>query len=653
MTRAQACEASEDVGRNPSDNPTIGEVIAKRFARRDILKGALGVTAIAAAVSPLALAAATSAGAETASRFRFDELEAAIDENHHVAPGYDADVLIRWGDPVLPGAPAFDPRRHTAAAQRLQFGYNNDYLAYFPMPGASNASTHGLLVANHEYSNEELMFAGLPRPESKQAPRPETTPERANIEMAAHGGSVIEVMRENGKWRVVDGSKFARRIDATTPMELTGPAAGHPRLQTSADPSGRRVLGMFNNCAGGVTPWGTWLTCEENTHYYFMGKLPNGHHEAAAHKRYGVPGGFYRWGQFHDRFDVGREPNEPNRFGWIVEIDPFDPTSTPKKRTALGRAKHEGAAGIINRDGRYVIYSGDDERFEYVYRFVSTARVDRDNPRANQNILDEGVVSVARYNADGTLDWLPLIHGQGPLTAENGFMSQADVLIEKRRAADLLKPTRMDRPEDVEANPVTQNVYVNLTLNERRSEKDKDAANPRARNRFGHIIEMIPPDGDHAAAQFHWEILVRCGDPAIAEVGATFSTATTRNGWFGMPDNMAFDSQGRLWIATDGNSRKRTGRADGIWGVETEGPMRGTSRHFFRVPVGAEMCGPFFTPDDETLFVAVQHPGEGGSADAISTFEEPITRWPDFDPNMPPRPSVVAITRRGGGRIGW
>jgi secreted PhoX family phosphatase len=411
---------------------------------------------------------------------------------------------------------------------------------------------------------------------------------------------------------------------------------------------------MLNNCAGGMTPWGTWLTCEENFHGYFWGTLEDTHPEARNYKRYGVAASAYAWGKFHDRFDVIKEPNEANRFGWIVEIDAFDPASVPRKRTALGRFKHEGAAGIINKDGRYVVYSGDDERFDYVYRFVTQARVDIGNRAANRDILDDGTLSVARYDADGTVIWLPLVHGQGPLTAANGFQSQADVVIEARRAADLVGATKMDRPEDVEANPKNNKVYVILTNNTRRKAEQIDAANPRPDSRFGHIIEMTPPDGNHAADKFTWEILVKCGDPSIAAVGATFSSDTTRNGWFGMPDNLAFDADGRLWIATDGNSGYKTGRADGLWGLETEGESRGTSRHFYRVPMGAELCGPEFTPDGETLFVAVQHPGERDEDDPKAepaTFEKPASRWPDFKDNMPPRPSIVVITKQGGGKI--
>jgi secreted PhoX family phosphatase len=455
---------------------------------------------------------------------------------------------------------------------------------------------------------------------------------------------VLEVKRDNGKWSVVPSSQFARRIDASTPMRISGPAAGHERMKTAADPGGRDVIGMLNNCAGGLTPWGTWLTCEENFHGYFSGKVADNHREARNHKRYGVGGNWFIWSKWYDRFDVPKEPNEANRFGWIVV-----------KRTALGRTKHEGAYVHVNKDGRVVVYSGDDERFDYVYKFVSNRRYDPANPVANRDLLDDGILYVARYDADGTGEWLPLVHGQGPLTEANGFASQADVLIETRIAGDLLKATKMDRPEDVEVNPATQSVYVMLTNNSRRKADQVDAANPRPDNKFGHIIEMIPPDGDHAAPKFRWEILVRCGDPAIAEVGATFHASTTKNGWFGMPDNCTVDHQGRLWIATDGNSGSRTGRTDGVWALETEGAMRGASKLFFRCPAGAELCGPMFTPDDETLFVAIQHPGESDDDDPKAepaTFENPSTRWPDFTDGMPPRPSIVTITRKGGGKIG-
>jgi secreted PhoX family phosphatase len=360
---AQAREKSEDAGRNRSDNPTLGDVIATRYERRDVLKGALGVAAISATLRWAALGAIGRAEAQENSRYIFKEVEAGSTPEHVVAEGYDADILMRWGDKVLPGAPDFDPAKQTGAAQKLQFGYNSDYLGYFPMRGSENPSAHGLLVVNHEYTNEELMFPGLGRQDRKEVAFKKMTPEIVAVEKAAHGGSVLEIRRDNGKWRVIGNSKFARRIDAETPMEISGPAAGHPRLQTIADPSGRRVFGMFNNCAGGVTPWGTWLTCEENFHGYFWGKIGDKHPEYRNYRRYGVPSNWFNWGAYEDRFDILKEPNEANRFGWVVEIDPFDPQSKPKKRTALGRFKHEGAAGIVNKDGRYVVYSGDDERF--------------------------------------------------------------------------------------------------------------------------------------------------------------------------------------------------------------------------------------------------------------------------------------------------
>lgn len=644
---------------NPTGNPTMGELISTRFSRRGLLKGALAVSAISATVGTVALATADEARAQNAAKgsaFAFKEVEVGVDENHHVAEGYDADVLLRWGDPLFPDAPAFDPLNQTPEAQAKQFGYNNDFVGYTPMPGAPDPSAHGLLFVNHEYTNPHLMFPGVIEIKDGKPVMKNATKERAAVEMMAHGATVAEIRKTNGKWALVRDSRYNRRITVSTEMQLTGPVAGSDRVKTSADATGRKVYGTLNNCAGALTPWGTFVSGEENFHGYFSGKLPDGHREEANYKRLAIPSAPYAWGRFQDRFDLSKEPNEANRFGWVVEVDPLDPESVPKKRTALGRFKHEGADAAVAKDGRVVAYLGDDERFDYVYKFVTAGRFDPNNRAANMDLYDAGTLYVARFAADGGVTWMPLVFGQGPLTAANGFQSQADVLIETRRAADLLGATKMDRPEDITPNAANGKVYVMLTNNTNRTEAQVDAANPRAKNAFGHIIEIIEDGGDLAATSGKWEILLTCGDPAVAAVGASFSTDTTKNGWFGMPDNAVIDSAGRLWVATDGNDIGVTGRTDGLWAVDTEGAARRTSKLFYRVPHGAELCGPCFSPDDQTAFVAVQHPGDDGpdwpAFGRRSYYEDLSTRWPDFKPDMPVRPSVVAITKRGGGKIG-
>ncbi|MEQ8966416.1 MAG: PhoX family phosphatase [Azospirillaceae bacterium] len=648
ISRSRAYEASEDIGRNPSTAPTLGDVVNRRFGRRDMMRGALAVSAITAIAGPAAFT--PKAAKAQAGSFAFDEIEATVTESHEVAPGYDANVLIRWGDPVVKGAPSFDPMNQTVDAQEMQFGYNNDYVGYAPLPAGSDSSDHGLLVVNHEYTNEELMFPGFTEAENM-------TEEQVNVTIAAHGVSVVEIEKGEAGWSVVADSDYGRRLSGLSgKFTASGPAAGHDRLKTSTDPTGMDIVGTLNNCAGGTTPWGTIVTAEENFHGYFGGEVPAGHAEARNHERYGTPGGWYVWNKFHDRFDVSKEPNEPNRFGWIVEIDPYDPAATPVKRTALGRFKHEGAESVVNGDGRVVFYMGDDERFEYLYKFVTAGTYTPDDRAANAGLLDDGTLYVAKFNEDGTLDWMPLIHGQGPLTAENDFHSQADVVIETRRAADLLGATPMDRPEDVEPNPTNGRVYVMLTNNSRRTADQVDAANPRP-EAPGHIVEIVTPDGDHAAERSDWSILVLCGDPNDPAVGAEWHPDVSANGWFDDPDNCAIDGQGRLWVSTDGNNYAATGRTDGLWSMETEGDLRGLSKLFFRCPVGAEMCGPKFTPDDTSLFLAVQHPADAGVEDwpefgRASTFEDPATRWPDFEDGTPPRPSVVVITKQGGGPIG-
>ena len=649
---------SDDPTSGPTIGPTIGDVIASRFGRRDLLRGLLATSAVAA------IAPALPAAAATEPNFSFEEIAHGVDDKHHVAKGYRVDILLRWGDPIVAGAPEFDPAKQTAAAQALQFGYNNDYVGFSPID-----ANRGLLCVNHEYTVPEVMLPGIKQKQnSKEANFAAMSRELVDIEMAAHGCSVVEIAKgADGRWSWVRVSRYNRRISAlATEMRVSGPAAGHPRLRTAADPTGTKIIGTLNNCAGGMTPWGTFLSAEENFNFYFQGKLPEGHAETANHRRYAVPGGSYNRASYYDRFDLAKEPHEPNRYGWVVEIDPLEPAAAPVKRTALGRVKHEGAETALAKDGRVVVYTGDDERFDYVYKFVTEGRFDAGNRAANRDLLDRGTLYVAKFNADGSGEWLALTHGTGPLTAANGFRDQGEVLIETRRAADLLGATRMDRPEDIEPNPVSGKVYINLTNNSRRPEQTEkperpgvDAANPRAKNEWGHVVELTNPGGDHGATRFTWDILVLCGDPRRPEVHALWNPATSENGWFSCPDNMAIDHRGRLWIGTDQGIewRKASGTADGVWAVETEGPLRGTGRMFFRTPVGAEICGCLFLPGDTAMTIAVQHPGVDGVKNwpafgRDSTFEDPATRWPDFVPGMPPRPSVVVITKDGGGTIG-
>ena len=636
----------EDSGRsNPDPRRPIGSLIAQRLARRHLLAAPLALAAgTAQAAGPQPGGAHETGDAPDAgpSTLTFPELRHRYSQRDAVAEGHEIQTLIRWGDPLFADSPAFDPLRQSAASQARQFGYNCDFLALLPARPAN--PDHAVLWVNHEYTSTTLMFPGLG---SGSQARARSTAEMTATEVMAHGGSVVELRRQGGKWAVLRGAPLNRRITGETPMRLSGPAAGHARMKTSADPAGLQVLGMFNNCAGGTTPWGTILTCEENFNTIFGGQAAETGEQAAAYRRYGITReARYAWYRHVDRFDLDKEPNEPNRFGWVVEIDPYNPTSMPVKRTALGRFKHECATHALARDGRVVIYSGDDERNEFIYRFVTARPWNPANPAANRDLLDEGTLSVARFEADGSLRWLPLVHGQGPLDASNNFHSQGDVVIEARRAASLLGATPMDRPEDVETNPVNGRVYVALTNNSSRTAQQVDAANPRARNLHGHILELAPAGDDHGAETARWAIFLAAGKPGV-DPGTQYHRATSNDGWLSCPDNVAFDSKGRIWISTDG-APSAAGVADGLYAADTAGMGRGLTRLFYQAPAGAEVCGPTMAPDDRALFLAIQHPGE----ERGSSFDAPSTRWPDFQPNMPPRPSVVVITRRDGGVIG-
>ncbi|MEX2961577.1 PhoX family phosphatase [Microbulbifer sp. TYP-18] len=612
-----------------------------------------------------ALLTACSSGHRSAEKnLGFAEIPHRLDARHHLPKDYTADILLRWGDPIDAGGDTFKPAALTPAEQQRRFGYNNDFIAFMPLDSnvgpaeglrhsCSHNSRSGLLCVNHEYTLPHLMFPGYA---DKRSAGRKVSAEHVAIEMAACGHSIVEVKKTDEGWRPVLESAYNRRITVTTPMEIVGPAAGDPRLRTSADPSGRRPVGTIANCAGGKTPWGTLLIAEEGFGDAFQGNPDKvaDPAEARNHRDFGIGPDNRNWGDHHSRFDIEREPNEPNRFGWMVEIDPYDPTSTPRKLTALGRFEHEGFTLVAKPGQLIAAYGGDDDEHQFVYRFLSSGRYE--TQADNRQLLSEGTLYAGRFDQDGSGRWLPLVFGLGPLTADNGFHSQADVLIDARRAATLLGATPMDRPEDVQTNPVNDCTYVMLTKNKRRGEDGLNASNPRPRNSAGHVLEIVPPgtqgNRDHTSDTFRWNLFLLGGNPQAedpAERGAYGQQSAgdiSPDGWFANPDNVAFDQRGNMWIATDGC--EDFGFHDGLWAMATEGEGRAIPKHFFGCPLGAEVCGPEFTPDGTTLFVAVQHPADSRD----STFDEPAHRWPDNDPELPPRPSVVAIRRRDGGPVG-
>jgi secreted PhoX family phosphatase len=653
-----------------NNGETFEDVLSRRIARRSFLKGAL-MTAPILVAGPSFLKPAQAEPSRDGLNFQPISLD---NQDQVLVPdGYEHHVLARWGDPLFKSSPSFDPFNQTPQAQRLQFGYNCDYVSFLSLSrerrfNSRERDSNGrsaLLFVNHEYTNEPVMFPGY----DGQNP----TAAQVDIAIAAHGCSIFEIEESRSKgWQLVERSDFNRRITGETEMRLTGPAAGDDLMKVSYDPTGTRVRGMLNNCGGGNTPWGTVLTCEENFNQYFANRagLPDVDPRKAVHSRYGVgsnvsgfaPGRSERgWELYHDRFDLTKEPNEPFRFGWVIEIDPYDPKFEPKKRTALGRVKHEAATTVVARDGRVAVYTGDDERFEYMYKFVTKKKFDKRNRDANFALLDEGILHVAKFNDDGTGQWLPLVFGQGNLVPPS-FSSQADVLIRTRFAADAAGGTKMDRPEDIETNPSNGKVYCAMTNNTNRgvgSNPGVNGANPRTPNRHGQIIEITENENNAASLAFKWEIFLLCGNPDTDPVNSPAPPLGAEATYFGgfdhsrvsalsSPDNIAFDRRGNLWIATDGQPTTFQ-MNDGIFAVPVTGEERGFLRQFLSGVFGAEVASLHFGADDRALFVSIQHPGEPGTGpnSRNSTFENPTSVWPDNQ--TPPRPSVIVITKTGRG----
>ena len=685
---------------NPSRNLSLTDVVeravAARPSRRKLLLGGLGAAALpflgglaacggdddepAAAVPPEQMMAFASVSTSSA-------------DSIVVPAGYVASAFIPWGEPINAMAPAWKPdASNTAIEQEQQVGDNHDGMAFFGFNAAGNGfgerSDEGLLVLNHEYINPEYFYTPGSDPDAWFAP---FTLEKARKGQAGHGISVVHVRRAaDGSWEHVKTSPYNRRIHGNTPITIQGPAAGHDLMKTAADPAGAEVLGTLNNCGNGRTPWGTYLTCEENFNGYFGW---NGEHtQTVLEARYGITaGGFgYLWHTVDPRFDVNATPNEPNRHGWIVEADPFNPGGKAVKRTALGRFKHENAELVVAPNGKVVVYMGCDERNEYIYKFVSTGTFDAANPTsaANRNLLADGTLYVARFDAGATAGdqmgngvWLPLVFGQNGLTEANGFTSQADVMIRARQAADRVGATMMDRPEWVAANPKKAGeVYVTLTNNNRRGGTTSNAAdgstaagsarpavdeaNPRANSVWGHILRWNETGGDGTALGFTWDIFVLAGQPSITDARKPSANITLDN-LFNSPDGLAFDSFGRLWIQTDGsfaNSGDFAGMGNNQMLVAD--PQTKAIKRFLVGPSGCEVTGITWTPDRKTMFVNIQHPGEIGShpnrpknADGSTFSDNQIARnatafsqWPTAGAR--PRSATVVVRRSDGGVVG-
>jgi secreted PhoX family phosphatase len=632
----------------------FSEVLGINLRRRRLVTSGLGAAAIAFLGLPVGSAARA---APNRPQIGFKGVPVAADDAVHVPEGYIAELLYAWGDPVSDG-PAFAPdASNSAADQERQAGMHHDGMHFFPLPVMADERNRGLLVVNHEYADDGLLHTDGMRTWSA---------EKVRKCQAAHGVSVIEIRQRQDRWEVVRPSRYGRRITATTPMRISGPAAGHALMRTQADPSGTRVLGTINNCSNGTTPWGTYLTCEENFYAYFVnrGTIP------VEQRRYGVTekGYRYRWEEHDARFDAQVHPNELNRFGWIVEIDPFDPQSIPVKRTALGRFSHEGAVHTLARDRRVVIYSGDDQRSEYIYKFVTRESFEPEDPARNRDLLDSGTLYVARFHADGTGSWLELTFGSNGLTPDNGFGSQAEVLIHTRQAGDRVGATMMDRPEWMAVHPHTREVYCSLTNNSRRggttvnaadgttpagsANPPVDAANPRADNIFGHIIRWREAGGDAASTTFEWDIFVQCGDPSNPDPG---KRGNIKGDMFGSPDGLWIDVDGRLWIETDISPMsmyKGDYAGMGNNAMLCADPATGEVRRFLTGPRGCEVTGVIQTRDQRTMFVNIQHPGETPGERSDPDKPKAISAWPDGPQGGRPRSATLAIRKLDGGVVG-
>ena len=612
---------------NPRPEETeFDRIMDMALSRRDVMKGVMVFGSVAALGNTL-LATPTSAAT---NRFAFDAVDISTSDDITVPPGYTAKVVVRWGDPLWSDGEEFDhATRGTAASQAKSFGDNTDGMEVYP---------HGdktILIANNEYTNRGIIWGN--RPEGKAE-----NDDDILKGMNAHGLTVAEIEQNDGVWSVVKDSPFNRRITPDVEMDITGPAAGHDLMKTSRDPAGMVAQGTFNNCGSGTTPWGTYLACEENFNGYFAAEDQE-LEISPEMKRYGISpkGRGYGWHQIDERFDLAKEDNEYNRHGYVTEVDATDPTSRPKKRTALGRFKHENAEVVVNGDGHIVVYMGDDERGEFLYRYISNGVYAPGGE--TDSLLEDGKLYAAKFRDDGTGEWLELS------PEATGMANMAEICIHTRMAASAVGATTMDRPEWVSANPKAAEVYCCLTNNKNRGAKPNAGGdptpvggpNPREDNRYGQIVRWRPASADHTNNAFEWDLYVLAGNPNVHNDHNAGSDNLSKDNMFNSPDGLRFDSNGLLWIQTDGNySNEKNFAGQGNNQMLAGDPATGEIRRFMTGPKQAEVTGLTWSPDRLTMFVGIQHPGERGDGN-----------WPDGGDSAP-RSAILAITRDDGGLVG-
>lgn len=682
---------------NFSNNESFQSVLSSRMERRTVLKGAMGASLVS--FFGLSVAGCNSSSSDDTDttpdgagtpQVSFKAIPISREDTVVVPEGYNVQVLAPWGTPLTGSYPDYRADgTNSGAEQEQQVGSHHDGMHFYPIDvkEGGSSSEEGLLVMNHEYVDVPVLHANGPSLNDGQRPADEV-----RKEIAGHGISVAHIRKdENGVWDIVHGSPYNRRVTAGTPMDIAGPVRGTDLVVTRYSTDGTRTRGTINNCAHGVTPWNTYLTCEENWAGYFVNKGELNKEQL----RYGVRtnNGRYSWELADDgadeyiRFDVTASDgsakddyrNEANTFGWIVEIDPFNPESVPQKRTALGRFAHEGIVFQEPIEGEpLVAYSGDDARFEYIYKFVSKQPYYASS--AGGYLLNEGTLYAAKFNDDGSGEWLPLAMDDdafvakmeaavgssittpvGSVVFDKPFANQAELLMNTRLAADIAGATKMDRPEWGAVHPNNRDVYFALTNNTDRAKEDKwdtDNANPRPLSISGHIIRWTEANGNPAAENFSWDIFVMAGnaegmteDGFEKEVGQNLITgeALTEDSTFAAPDGLWFDPNGTLWIQTDmsGSLLRGEGNA-GDFGnnmMLAANPETGEIKRFLVGPTQCEVTGVVTTPDGKTMFVNIQHPGD------TSTPGNFTSNWPDGGTNRP-RSATVVITKEDGGLIG-